>query len=277
MAIVSTIGNIIGGNKQAKAAKKAADVSLEVAQENNALAREIYGENKSALQPYQRTGNVAGAHLNALLGLDTRPPEPQQSTAPNAFQAPYSTGGYAGFGGGLGFDWPQTATGQSIFGPPPNVLLQNTVSQNQQPANDDYYVSPDKARDSFRKWIDNSDYAFQFGEGSNAVNSGYAGAGTLNSGAAMKAMEDYRQNLQEGYRGEYNSLLANQQSLGLGASSALAGVGGNYVNNVTANNNAAGSAAANALLAKGAAQANTYRSIGDGVSQAIGIFAGGGF
>lgn len=109
----------------------------------------------------------------------------------------------------------------------------------------------DLGRGMFRNFIQNSDYGFQFGEGANALNSGYAGAGTLQSGAAMKGLERFRQNLQSGYRGEFNNLLANQQALGLGAASAQAGVGQNYVNTVSANNNAAGTAAANAALVKG--------------------------
>lgn len=105
-------------------------------------------------------------------------------------------------------------------------------------------------RDAFKNFIGNSDYGFQFDQGANKVNSGYAGSGTLQSGAAMRGLEDYRQGLQSGYRGEFNSLLANQQSLGLGAGSALAGVGQNYTNTVSGNNNNAAAALGNAALIK---------------------------
>ena len=106
-------------------------------------------------------------------------------------------------------------------------------------------------KNAFANFIGNSDYGFQFGEGANALNSGYAGAGTLQSGAAMKGLEGYRQNLQSGYRGEFNNMIGNQQALGLSGASALAGVGQNYSNTVSANNNNASSAAANAALVKG--------------------------
>lgn len=106
-------------------------------------------------------------------------------------------------------------------------------------------------RDAFKNFIGNSDYAFQFGEGANKVNSGYAGNGTLQSGAAMRGIEDYRQNLQSGYRGEYNQLLAGQQALGMNAAGAQAGIATNYGNTVSANNNSAGTAAANAALIRG--------------------------
>lgn len=129
-------------------------------------------------------------------------------------------------------------------------------------------------RDAFRSFIGNSDYGFQFGEGANKINAGYAGAGMLQSGAAMKDLERFRQDLQSGYRGEFNNLLANQQSLGLGAGSALAGVGQNYVNTVSANNNNAGEARANALLYKGANNplAGAIGMIGGGLYGMQGMF-----
>lgn len=175
-------GSLLSSKAQNKAANKAADVSLQTANANNALAREIYGRNEGHLAPYA----VAGLKPNALL---------------------------EGAGG---------------------------------------HGDTDRYKWAFRNFIDNSDYAFQFGEGANAINSGHAGAGTLQSGAAMKDLESFRQNLQQGYRGEFNALLTDQANRGLGAGSALAGVGQNYVNTVSANNNNAGTAAANAALVKGA-------------------------
>jgi hypothetical protein len=194
------IGSFLGAKSNKKAAQYAADTSLATAQSNNALARDIYGKNQAALQPYMTTGHMAAVQMNALLGLGT----PAQAN---------------------------------------------------------------EARNDFRNWIANSDYGFQFGQGANRVNSGFAGAGTLQSGAAMKELEQFRQNLQSGYRGEYNSLIANQQGLGLGAASALAGVGQNYTNTVTANNNNAASAAANAALVKAQNNpfANTLSLLGGGV------------
>lgn len=190
------VGSIIGGSSANKAAGKAADVSLQTARENNALAREIYGKNEGYLGPYAQSG-----------------------MQPNALLA-----GAAGYGD------------QGAY------------------------------RNAFADYIRNSDYGFQFGEGANALNSGYAGAGTLQSGAAMKGLEDYRQNLQSGYRNEFNALLGNQQGVGLSGASALAGVGQNYVNTISANNNSAGTAAANAILAKGSNSfGNTLAMLGGGI------------
>lgn len=66
-------GSAIAASKQSSAAKKAAqvasDTSLEVAEKNNALTREIYGENKEVLRPWQTMGLDATGSINAMLGL----------------------------------------------------------------------------------------------------------------------------------------------------------------------------------------------------------------
>ena len=129
------------------------------------------------------------------------------------------------------------------------------------------FGDPNAGRSAFRQFIDNSDYGFQFGEGANKVNSGYAGAGTLQSGAAMRGLEQFRQNLQAGYRGEFMNALGNQQGVGLAGASALAGQGNNYVNTVSGNNQNAGDAAANAALIRGQNNpfANTLGLLGGGL------------
>lgn len=197
---IAGVGSFLGAKSQSKAANRASDISYQTAQQNNALTRDIYRQNKQTLAPFVQGGGEAGDQLNALLGL---------------------RGVRAG----------------------------------------------NLARNDFGDYLKRSDYGFQFATGANQVNSGYAGAGTLQSGAAMKELERFRQNLQSGYRGEYMNALANQQGVGLGAASALAGVGQNYVNTISANNNNAGTAAANAALVKGANNpfANTLSLLGGGL------------
>lgn len=104
------------------------------------------------------------------------------------------------------------------------------------------------AQDKFKQFLQGSDYAFQFGEGANAINSGYAGSGTVQSGAAMRALEDYRQNLQSGYRTQYLNALAQQEGAGLTAGGALAGVGTNYANAIGNINSNRADAIGNAAL-----------------------------
>jgi hypothetical protein len=198
------LGSVLSSKSQSKAAKTAANTQAQVASQNNALAANIYGQNREALSPFMARGNAAGNALNDMLGIGQ----------PGTMQS---------FGDGDRF-------------------LGSPMAGSANPG----------GMDPFRQFIQNSDYGFQFGEGANRINSGYAGAGTLQSGAAMKDMERFRQNLQSGYRGEFMNALGNQQGVGLSGASALAGVGQNYVNTISANNQNAGDAASNAALMRGA-------------------------
>jgi hypothetical protein len=74
-AIVGVGGAVLSSSAQKKAANKAADTSLQASQENNALYREIYGQNKALLTPYSNMGLAAGNALtDLLLGTNTYNP-----------------------------------------------------------------------------------------------------------------------------------------------------------------------------------------------------------
>lgn len=283
-------GSAISASSQKKAANKAADVSLQTAQENNALSREMYGKNEAYLSPYIQSGQAAGGYLNAFLGLPT--------SAPTAIAAPANMSGSSGGGADTNAQIQYLlGVGDSKTG----RAMQNYYNANRDASPDqllatlrgmadtgersklDTYVSANPyqqpvaatpalpaptqqdAQNAFGSYLANSDYGFQFATGANNVNSGYAGAGSLQSGAAMKSLEQFRQNLQSGYRNEYASALGNQQGVGLSAGSALAGVGQNFVNTISANNNNAASAVGNAALIKG--QNNTF-------ANALGVIGG---
>lgn len=256
---VAGVGAAMGASSNKKAANKAADTSMAVAQQNNALTRDIYDQNKSMLSPYVQTGNAAGAQMNALLGLA---PAQQTTGSPNYTQYVQSNpdlmaeyGRERGAFGSMGdygqFHW--NKYGQNEGRAMPGVQVQ--PAQTQQTAQN--------AFDTFRN---STGYQFRLGEGMNALNSGYAGAGTLQSGAAMKAATEYGQNFASNEFGNYMGYLGNQQGVGLSGASALAGVGQNYANTISANNNNAGDAAANAALIKG--QNNPF-------ANALGVIGGG--
>lgn len=294
MAVFSTIGNIIGGNKQADAAEHAADVSLDVAKENNKLAREIYGENKQTLSPFVNRGNAAGDTLNALLGLGggTRPVENQDAIdARTENYIQYLLDNNAGKNNQI---YQSKVTGDMSATDRLNLLKDNLWQKNSSKilsGLDKYQQSnplpeavygpetsaQDAANDAFDTFKNSTNYQWRLNQGLNAVNSGWAGAGALQSGAAMQAISDYGQNTASNELMNYMGLLGNQQGVGLSGASALAGVGQNFANSVSANNNNAGTAQANALLAGGAAQANAWQSGGNALGQIAGIFAGGGF
>jgi cellobiose-specific phosphotransferase system component IIB len=127
-------------------------------------------------------------------------------------------------------------------------------------------LSPNQNNAAFQNYLNSTGYQFQLDQGSKALQQGAMARGALQSGAASKALQTYGQNTATSFFKDYLGLLANQQGVGLSGGSAVAGVGQNYGNSVSANNNLAGSAAANAHLAAGNAQAGIYGNIAGGIS-----------
>lgn len=275
IAGAGAIGAAAIGNKGASNAAKA---QQQTAADNNALQQQIYNQNAQTLAPYVQTGNSAMGALNSFLGL------------PSAGQATYQSPGYgpgygqtvpgSGVGRGPNDAYDIAATFNRTGQYPTNDILRGPLQgqgfrqysawANGQNPNQQYMagnttpapqISP-QSQNAFRNYIENSDYGFQFGQGANKVNSGYAGAGSLKSGAAMKALEDYRQGLQSGYRNEYLGYLGQQQGVGLSAAGAQAGVGVNYANSVSQNNQNAANAISNAALIKAQNTGNALGTIG---------------
>ncbi len=272
IAAVATVGSAVVG---AGAAKSAAKASQKGADAQVAAQERVYASNQAALSPYMARGNVAGDYLNAMLGL---PSTASVSAAPaatpqNAMAGGVSAGAYGKIDPQLAQMFPNAFAQQALYGqyPDGSVVGPGGMAQAQTggmvqsaPAG----VTQADAQNAFGNYIKNSDYGFQFATGSNGVNSGYAGNGTLQSGAAMKALEGYRQNLQAGYRGEYMGALGNQQGVGLSGASALAGVGQSYANSLGTiyGNNAANKANASLVAGANTGQAlNSLASIGSNI------------
>lgn len=68
-------------------------------------------------------------------------------------------------------------------------------------------------------------FNFLLNQGVNAVNSNMASRGLLNSGADMKGIEDYRNNLASTYLNQYLDHVAQMGQLGIGAGGVLANSG----------------------------------------------------
>lgn len=255
--VASIGGALIGSSAQKKAANKAADVSLQTAQQNNALAQNIYNQNAQALSPFQQRGNEAGNAINALLGLGV----PQQQP----MQQPMQSGGYAPYDGYINRPY-----GGYIMGAPTRLgmseqgWMEGAVLPQQQQSQQNELQA---AQQGFSDWRDNTGYQFRFNEGIRAID---AGAPVRNSGATLKARQQYGQNIGSQEFGNYLGYLANQQGVGLSGASAQAGVGQNYVNTVSANNNSAGSAAANAALMRGQATSNMWGGVANGLGSIFG-------
>lgn len=263
IAAVGAVGSAVLANKGASAGARA---TTEAATTSANALKDNYGASAAALAPWQTQGLQANALLNSGIGIGgngyAQPPGPAPGSihgfprgeaAMYGQPAPYYEGGDNP--GGQGY--------QGQYGPPQQTQ-QNTVGGAAAPAPG----GSAPYQNAFGNWLANSDYGFQFATGANEVNSGYAGQGVLQSGAAQMELEKYRQNLQKGYRGEYNSLLDRQQSIGFGAASAQAGVSQNLGNNLANVYTAQGDNLANAALIKArntGTAVNSLATIGAGI------------
>jgi hypothetical protein len=143
-------------------------------------------------------------------------------------------------------------------------------------------TTPITAQNAFNNFANSAGMQFQLQQGENAINNGYAARGQLQSGAALKGLQDYGQKTAlNNYFLPYLGLLGGQQATGVGAASSIAGVGANF-GNTAANINAGmgqniqsgANAASNAALLKGQANANMWSGIASGIGNFASSFGG---
>lgn len=255
-AVIGAGASAIGSSSQKKAANKASQVAADNTAANNALAREIYGQNSNNLRGYQTRGEAAGNAINALLGLPTyQEPQPTYTPSYGGYGYPNALAGFGDFGGIPYLPRGDVYAWNTPYQPPAQPAPQNTRQEQES---------------AFARFRDSTGYQFRFNEGSNALNANYAAKGLLTSGAAQKALTRYGQDYGSNEFGNYFNMLNNQQQMGLSGASALAGVGQSYAGTVAANNNAAATAAANAALMKGQANANMWGGIAGGIGNVLG-------
>lgn len=276
MAIFSTIGSIIAGNKQAKAVDKASDAQAAASREAIALQKDIYNKNIGLQTPYLNTGNAAMAQINALLGLQV-PQTPVQGLPTASPATGSNTAGPSGgfFGSKMILDmWRQRlASGQANLEDAPEWVRQ---SLNPSPAPGASApvptVTQPTAEQAYEQFKNYTGYQTRLDEANNAFNSAYAAKGSLQSGAALQALAKMNQNYASGEFGNYMGYLGGQQQLGPGAANAMAGVGTNYANNAGNIAMQQGQNYANAAITKGNIAANTTSAIAGGLGQIAGMF-----
>lgn len=262
IAAAATIGGaVLGSKSQNKAADKALAASNYAADQSAAVLRENYDKSAQALAPWQNSGLAANNQINALLGLSVPQAQPGQMAGDwNAYlqQNPDVMQGFQQTGQAFGSPqeyakWHYQNYGQNEGRQFPG---QQTGTQG---------TTTDAARAAFDQFRNSTGYQFRLGQGMDAVNSGYAGAGTLKSGAALKAINEYGQNFASNEFGNYMGMLGNQQGIGFNAASAQAGVSqnmGNSLANIAMNK---GENAANAALSKTNGLANGLSLLGGGL------------
>lgn len=297
MAVFSTIGNVLASKSQNKAINRSAELSSGNNAANIGLAREIYTGNRQILSPFFERGNVAGNQINALLGLGGSQVQggPQAQTLPgvqpNALSQFQPAGQAYGLGDTPGYR-PQNGIPQAsgfaggIFNAA-NALNRNEGLYSTQggpqfnpatAAAPTQSLTPQQAaNNAFDIFRNSTGYQFRLGEGLDAVGSAYAGIGGLQSGAALRGINEYGQNFASNEFGNYLNALGAQQATGAGAASSLAGVGQNFAGTVIGANNANTQNQIAAQLGRQNPFANALGGIG-GILQGGGGFAlGGGF
>lgn len=262
---VAGIGSAISSSNNRKAARRAAQQSQQATDQSIALQRESRDMAFRRLDPFGNRGNAAGNAINALLGLGgsevmggpARMELPMQPNALSQFQ------GGAGQPYGLG-DVPMMGGQFAPF----NAVAQGGA----QPM-----TAQQAQENAFERFRNSTGYQFRLSEGQDALNSGFAGSGLLQSGAALRALDDYRQGMAASEFGNYMGMLGGQQAVGAGAGSALAGVGQNFAGTVIDSNNMNAQNQMAAQLSRQNPFGNALGVWGGSMQNVLGAAMGGGF
>lgn len=305
-------GAIIGGNKNSKAINKASDAQSAAIKEATALQRDIYNQNVGFQTPLYNTGIAAMGQINALLGLPGQSGAAPATGTPatggvqtggtgSLPTQPVFGGGSQGQPGGALSIQPSSTMQMAATNPFIRAIV-GSAYQNGAPlseaAIEAYGLTPqatttaapttgttpanttpapttaEAANAAYERFKNYTGYQTRLDEGLEAINSGYAANGTLQSGAAMQAINKFGQDYASNEFNNYMGYLGGQQQLASGAANALSGVGTNYANaagNLAIQN---GQNIANTAVAKANNFNNTMGNIAQVFSNAMGGFGG---
>ena len=141
---------------------------------------------------------------------------------------------------------------------------------------------PAKTQAAFNNYLNSTGYQFTRQQGIDAAEQSASAQGLLNSGGALKALQDRGTGLAQQYGQQYVGNLDSVANRGTSATNALAGVGTGYANAVGGNNNNAATVSGNAGIAAAGQMngliGNAFSAFGSlrGTSSFGGGGAGGG-
>ena len=263
-AVIGAGASAIGSSKQSKAARQAANLTAQSERENRAFQEQIYNRNVGYLSPWMQTGQTANSAFMEHLGFPSVPSAfasyGTQVQTPN----PYAFAGMEPAYGSSMFGRPMAGSSPFGFTPQPNMPMSSI------PGPITTTATP-SARSAFDTYRNSTGYDFRFNEGLRALQAAFGR--NLESGASTKAAMRFGQGIASDEFGRYMQLLGDQSRLGLSGASALAGVGQNFGDRISASNTAAATAAANARLYAGNVAANNWANIGSSFGNALGWFA----
>lgn len=278
----SILGGLLSSSSTKKAANKAADAQLQATQQNNALVRELYDRNTGNFTPYMQSGARANALVDSFLyggGPEMAQIGPQ-SGQPMAGPQTYSM---AGPQGQFAYNDPGGNEPRSlnVLGDmdriAPNYGLDGAVES---PMSGAYGISPyatppisgdprnlppqaQGGMNGYQQFVASPFYQNPLTEGYRALDHRLAASGMNESGAGLKAALRFGSDYGHGRMMDYIGLAQNQAGRGFGAASALAGVGQNMVDNISANNRTSANALSNAAIVRGNANAQMWNGIGN--------------
>lgn len=235
-AIIGAAGSLGGAALSSKGAEKAGDAAQQGAREANMLNWKMYGQSRNDQLPWMQTGANALGMMSALLNL------PGVNTPQYALTDNYNPQG----GGGTGsshfdiFNPIGTHKSDGLWGAIKPVDSLDPLGLFRHGHNDDDDnsdtppaftpaeppatqvpgsttppgVSPLTAQEAFKKYQDSTGYQFRLGEGLQATERSAAARGGLNSGATLKALERYGQNIGSAEFGNYLGQLGTLAGFG---------------------------------------------------------------
>lgn len=291
-AVIGAGSRALAASKNSKAIKSATAAQTDANREAIAAQERARAENLGLQRPLYDAGMPALQARNALLGLGGQQVQ-QQPNALAQFQGynPDSSGGTMGMRDNAVWDqylsanpdvyqgWQQTGqaydTPQAYaqfhygqFGRNEGRELPGQISAQAGPA-----TTQQSAENAFDIFKNSTGYQFRVNEGNRALNAGWAGAGTLQSGAAGKSFQNFGQNIASAEFGNYMGYLGEQQNLTSGAANAMSGVNSTYANNAGNLAVAQGQNLANAAVARANNSNALIGGLGNALGTGLGAFA----
>lgn len=297
----SIIGGSMASDAQSSAAQSAAQTSSDAARYAANLQKQMYEQTRADQTPWRQTGGNALARLSQMMGLGSYSPyasyygmsrdQIRQALAPQYTQQPQQqTNALAAAGldpnlvvGAIRGLVPSQYSQQAQISPSVNESALNSrideIMQGLQGYNPNASDQGSLMRSfSMEDYQADPGYGFRLSEGLKAIQNSAAARGGLLSGAALKGISRYGQDLASNeYQNAYNRYQANQANqynrlaniagLGQTANAALQQAGQNYASgagNIAMQN--AGNVGTGQLLA-GQSRASAYGGLGSALGR----------
>jgi len=245
--VIGAAGAIGGAVISSRASGRASDAQQDASDQNIALQREIYQQNRADLAPQRQTGNYAHQLLAQQFGVPTYDPNDRT----------FDGGGYQG-----SFDSQRAAPGTDLTGNvvsfPGGPQTQGTLGRLPQ-------------GDRYGSFFASPGYQFNFDEGIRGANATASAGGYLGSGRAAKEAAQYASGLASQEYGNYINGLANIAGTGTVATNNSVAAANSFANNAGNSILRAGDARASGIVGS----ANAINQGINGVAQGVGIYAGG--